>query len=78
MILKRIGEPFLQGNPALSRAGQGTGLGLSICKHYMELLGGELLVDSMVGTGTTVTMRFPRDLRCADDDAQHAAAKHSI
>jgi signal transduction histidine kinase len=68
MILKRIGEPFLQGNPALSRAGQGTGLGLSICKHYMDLLGGELVIDSTLGVGTTVTMRFPRELRVADDE----------
>jgi signal transduction histidine kinase len=59
MILKRIGEPFLQGDPALSRAGQGTGLGLSICKHYMDLLGGELLLESSPGSGTTATMRFP-------------------
>lgn len=62
MILKRIGEPFLQGNPTLSRAGQGTGLGLSICKHYMDLLGGALVIDSTLGAGTTVTMRFPRNL----------------
>lgn len=73
MILKRIGEPFLQGNPALSRAGQGTGLGLSICKHYMDLLGGQLLIDSTLGVGTTVTMRFPRELRVADDGTPTAS-----
>jgi signal transduction histidine kinase len=72
MILNLIGEPFLQGNPSLSRAGQGTGLGLSICKHYMDLLGGELLIDSTLGVGTTVTMRFPRELRVADDDTPTA------
>jgi signal transduction histidine kinase len=74
MILKRIGEPFLQGNPSLSRAGQGTGLGLSICKHYMDLLGGELLIDSTLGVGTTVTMRFPRELRVTDDGTPRAAS----
>ncbi len=68
MILSRIGEPFLQGNPTLSRAGQGTGLGLSICKHYMELLGGALIIESTLGAGTTVTMRFPRSV-WSDDDA---------
>jgi signal transduction histidine kinase len=61
-ILKRIGEPFLQGNPALSRRGQGTGLGLSICKHYMDLLGGELVLESTLGAGTTAIMRFPPQL----------------
>ncbi|MDX2222492.1 MAG: sensor histidine kinase [Rhodospirillaceae bacterium] len=58
-MLRRIGEPFLQGNPAISRAGQGTGLGLSICKNYLNLMGGELIIDSVVGSGTTATVRFP-------------------
>ncbi len=61
-LLKRLGEPFLQGNPSVSHSGQGTGLGLSICKRYMDLLGGELLIDSTVGTGTTATIRFPETL----------------
>lgn len=61
-LLKRLGEPFLQGNPALSHSGQGTGLGLSICKRYMDLLGGDLKVESTLGAGTTATLRFPRRL----------------
>ncbi len=69
MILKRIGEPFLQGNPALSRVGQGTGLGLSICKHYMGLLGGELVMESELGAGTTAIMRFPPALLIAATSA---------
>jgi len=66
-LLRRLGEPFLQGNPAISQSGQGTGLGLSICKRYMELLGGELLIDSTVDRGTTATLRFPRTLLRVDD-----------
>ncbi len=61
-LLKRLGEPFLQGNPAVSHLGKGTGLGLSICKRYMDLLGGELRIESLVGAGTTATIRFPNDL----------------
>jgi len=61
-LLQRLGEPFLQGNPSVSQMGQGTGLGLSICKRYMALLGGELLVDSIVGSGTTASIRFPQNL----------------
>ncbi|MBX7199035.1 MAG: sensor histidine kinase [Rhodospirillaceae bacterium] len=64
-LLKRLGEPFLQGNPALSHSGQGTGLGLSICKRYMDLLDGELKVESTLGSGTTATIRFPRHLIAA-------------
>lgn len=61
-LLRRLGEPFLQGNPAVSHLGKGTGLGLSICKRYMDLLGGELRIESVVGIGTTATIRFPGKL----------------
>jgi len=57
-ILRRLGEPFLQGNPAISQSGQGTGLGLSICKRYMDLLGGKLVIDSTLDRGTIATLRF--------------------
>jgi|GEM_PF-1498069 len=60
-IMRRIGEPFLQGNPSVTRTGQGAGLGLSICKQYMDLLGGELLIASE-SNGTTASVRFPPDL----------------
>jgi signal transduction histidine kinase len=66
-LLRRLGEPFLQGNPALSHSGQGTGLGLSICKRYMDLLGGELKIESVVGGGTTATLHFPRHLTIDPD-----------
>ncbi len=58
-VLRRLGEPFLQSDPAISQTGQGTGLGLSICKRYMDLLGGELTIYSAADQGTTATIRFP-------------------
>jgi signal transduction histidine kinase len=61
-IMRRIGEPFLQGNPSITRIGQGAGLGLSICKQYMEMLGGELLISSEPNRGTTAAVRFPPHL----------------
>jgi signal transduction histidine kinase len=61
-LMRRIGEPFLQGNPTVSRSGQGAGLGLSICKQYMDLLGGELLIASEPNQGTTASVRFPPSL----------------
>jgi signal transduction histidine kinase len=57
-VLRRIGEPFLQGNPSVTRAGQGAGLGLAICKQYMALLGGELIIESS-SSGTVASLRFP-------------------
>jgi PAS domain S-box-containing protein len=37
----------------------GTGLGLTICKHAVDLHGGEITAESVVGEGTTFTMTFP-------------------
>ncbi len=61
-VMRRIGEPFLQGNPTVSHSGQGAGLGLSICKQYMDLLGGELIITSAPAKGTTAKVHFPASL----------------
>ncbi len=61
-MLTRILDPFVQvQDPSHSadRAG-GTGLGLSICKRLVEVMGGELVVESELGKGSTFRIRIPR------------------
>jgi PAS domain S-box-containing protein len=53
-------EPFRQIDSALNRAHGGTGLGLPLTKRLIELHGGTLEIASVLGRGTTVTVRFPR------------------
>ncbi len=59
--LERVLEPFVQIDSALARQHHGTGLGLPAVKTIMELHGGTVELQSMVGTGTEVTVVFPAD-----------------
>ncbi|WP_345951196.1 ATP-binding protein [Mucilaginibacter sp. PAMB04274] len=50
--LAQIFEPYTQSRASTNRQYHGTGLGLTIAKKLVELLGGELLLESEEGTGT--------------------------
>jgi PAS domain S-box-containing protein len=52
---------FGQVETALSRSHDGAGLGLPLAKALVELHGGTLEIDSEIGVGTTVTLRFPAE-----------------
>jgi PAS domain S-box-containing protein len=53
----KIFQPFLRGSGVSNI--QGTGLGLSIVKRSVELLSGEIKVESVLGEGTTFTVKLP-------------------
>jgi signal transduction histidine kinase len=57
----RVLSPFGQVESAYSGTYEGTGLGLPITKALIELHGGTLALESVVGVGTTVTLSFPKE-----------------
>lgn len=64
--IKRIFSRYQQQDQSTSRRFGGTGLGLAISKQLVELMGGELGVESTVGEGTTFWMEV--DLEPGPED----------
>jgi two-component system sensor histidine kinase SenX3 len=56
---ERIFERFYRVDRARSRQTGGTGLGLSIVRHVAINHGGDVLVESREGEGSTFTLRLP-------------------
>jgi signal transduction histidine kinase/DNA-binding NarL/FixJ family response regulator len=71
----KIFQPFYQaaGEPDLSR--QGTGLGLSISTHLVQLMGGQLQVQSEPGRGSRFWFEVPLPALDAADATDAAAAE---
>ena len=56
--IERIFEPFVRGSAAHNNSTGGTGLGLTIAKMLTDLMGGELIVTSEKGRGSSFRIRL--------------------
>ncbi|MGK0288789.1 MAG: signal transduction histidine kinase [bacterium] len=58
-FLPNIFDAFKQESDGYSRAFEGAGIGLTIVKQLTELMGGEIIPESIKGVGTVMTLKFP-------------------
>ncbi len=69
-FVKHIFEPFERETTATRSGIQGAGLGMAITKNIVDMMGGEIFVESEVGKGSTFTVKLSLQLQDLEKSAE--------
>src|SRR5690625_298205 len=72
--LRTVFEQYKQGDSSITAIGGGLGLGLSICKQLVEMHGGTIKANSILGEGSVFTFTLP----LADDSFEEEAVATTV
>ena len=76
--MTRLFQPFMQAEASTTKKYGGTGLGLAITKHFAEMMGGHVEVESSSGKGTTFSVWLPSVVVATEEEMTTTTERRAI
>lgn len=77
-FMEKLFNPFEQADSGISRKYGGTGLGLAISQRIVELMGGQIAVESVIDRGTTFSFSVWFGIEAIHDEAENGDAQADL